>query len=207
MNVQLIHIKAYHLNNHILIGCVCLTLQWHWCLNYTSWPRRKGMKLFVVLNASMTLTRTEGSSMQTTKVRTVHRWRQWSVNQNETTENAYMCDSRNRRGRKSHSAQQFVYPWCTPLQALKTLLLVPTFSTNKTSLPSSNNTWRVCENHQLNIVLRSIIVFLAVHGGNRDPTVYCLHNSILPRRLLILIIIKGLLVVPWRQSYESIINK
>ena len=145
MNVHLIHIKAYHLNNHILLGYICLTPQWHWCLNYKSWPRRKGIKLSVVLNASMNLPRTEGSSMQTIEGPYSAPRTTTTVNQNETIENAYICDSRNRRGQKSHSAQQFVYPWCTSLQALKPLVLVPTFSTNKMSLPSSNNTSRVCE--------------------------------------------------------------
>jgi len=79
------------------------------------------------------------------KVRTVHRGRQWRVNKNETIENAHICDSRNRRGQQSQSAQQFVYPCCASLQAFKPLVLVPTFSTNKMSLPSRNNALRVCE--------------------------------------------------------------
>jgi hypothetical protein len=147
MNIHLIHIKGYHLNNQILKRYVSLTLQWQWCLNSRYWSDQKGMKLIVVLNASMTYRapRPAAYSYKQSKERTVHRGRQWRVKQNETMVSVYTCESSNINSQQSNTAQQFVYPWCTPLQPLKPLVLVPTFSTNKMPLSSSNNTLRVCE--------------------------------------------------------------
>lgn len=107
--------------------------------------KTKGDKIICSLKCIYDVTVHRGQQHANNRVRTLHQGRQRRVSQNEKIENAYICDSRNRRGQQSQSAQQFVYPWCTLLLALKPLVLVPTFSTNKMTLPSSTNTLRVCE--------------------------------------------------------------